>query len=383
MAAVAERGEIHPRRVAGVRRQRVVEFARLGVAVLFVVGHDPGHIVERETRLFRERLAGRTPGAHRATAGQDGFLQEFHVRELERRFVTARRGGAALHLVHVVNHVADRRNPRVAPGGLQHGLMRGEPELVKFRQPLGHVLGVAHGLHGDQTDTRLVRGIEGFVERAALFVKRIILEHDDVNEPAFRRRVQIIRQPPVMAREPDHFHLAGTFELFGDFFVGLALGPVQGILAIIARADAMDVKSVQIRRAAGFQPRVNQLQQLLRAFLRVHLGDQENFLAALRILGQPGGKNGFRLAVQVGFRRVEIADAHGPRDVDVVGAQRPHHAAHAEHRDRRAVLAELASGQHFPGGGRRLGGEGGLREQRRRGDQGDRQRQGGFEKSAA
>ena len=70
--------------------------------------------------------------------------------------------------------------------------------------------------------------------------------------------------------------------------------------------------------AAGGEPLVNQLQHLLRALVRIILGDEKNFLPALRIFGEPLGEDFFRLAVEITVGRVEIADAHGPRDVNIV-----------------------------------------------------------------
>ena len=58
----------------------------------------------------------------------------------------------------------------------------------------------------------------------------------------------------------------------------------------------MDVKSVKIGRAAGGEPAVNHLQQLLRALVRMILGDEKNFLPAFGIFGQPLREDFFRLA---------------------------------------------------------------------------------------
>ena len=255
--------------------------------------------------------------------------------------------------------------------------MCGETELVEFRQAPRHVLGGAHGLHGDEADSGLMRGVERLVKLPAFFVKRIKLEHDDVEKAAGRRRVQIIRQQRVVAGKTDHLDLPGFFQCRGGGFVNVALRPVQPPLP----ADAVNVKRVEIRRAAGFQPLVNQVQHFRRAVVRIILGDQENFLPALWVFGEPRGEDLFRLAIEIAVRRVEIADAHGPGDVNVVRAQRRHHAAHAQHGDLRTVLAKLSARQR--GGRGRIGGHGGLRQQRRRGGERDRQGHGGFEKVAA
>ena len=121
--------------------------------------------------------------------------------------------------------------------------MGGEAQLVEFRQALGHVFGPPHGFHGHQPDAGLVRGVDRLVQRTVLGIKGIESQHDDVQKPALGRRVQVIRQPSVVTGKADQFDLAGTFQLFGDFLIGVALGPVQGIFAVFFRADAMDVNA--------------------------------------------------------------------------------------------------------------------------------------------
>src|ERR1019366_1872584 len=126
MAAVAQRGEIRLAGVAMFGRQFQIIIACFGIAVLLVVGDEPRDVLECKFCLLRKFIARGTAGAHRAAAGQNGFFEQFHVRQLERLLVAARGGGAVAHLIHIVNHIADDRNARGAPHGLQHGLMRSE-----------------------------------------------------------------------------------------------------------------------------------------------------------------------------------------------------------------------------------------------------------------
>ena len=184
-----------------------------------------------------------------------------------------------------------------------------------------------------------------------------------------------------MAGEADHFHFAGTFQFVRHLFEGVTLRPVQRILAIFARADAVDVKCIEIAGAEGFKPPVNHREQLFGPLTRMVFGGEKNFLPAFGIFGEPLGDDFFRGAVDVAVRVVKIPDAHGPGDVEIVGTHRHHHAAHAQDRDLRAVLAELAARQH--GSHRRAGGKGGLRQKRRGSGERHRHGQGGFKKIPA
>ena len=186
-----------------------------------------------------------------------------------------------------------------------------------------------------------------------------------------------------MAGEPDHLDLAGAFQLFGHLAVTIALGPVQGVLAIFARTDAVNIKGVEIRGATGGEPAIHHFEQLLGTLVRMVFGNEEDVFAAFRILGEPLGENLLGLAVNIAVRRIEITDAHRPRNINIIRAKGRHHAPHAQHGHLRTALAQLPARQRSAGrGGRRIRKRFG-REQRRRSGQSHRQRHGRLEKGTA
>ena len=228
-----------------------------------------------------------------------------------------------------------------------------------------------------------MRGVQSLVQRTTLRIKGIVRQHDNVNELAFGRGIQIIGQPAIVAGEPDHLDLAGALQLLGHLAVGIALGPIQGVLAIFAGSETVDIKGVEIRGATRREPAIHHFEQLLGPLMRMIFRNEENVLAAFRILGEPLGENLLGLPMNIAVRRIEITNAHGPRNINIIRAERRHHAAHAQHGHLRPALAQLPARQHSPrGGGRRIRERFG-RKQRWCGSQSHRERHGRLEKGTA
>ena len=114
-------------------------------------------------------------------------------------------------------------------------------------------------------------------------------------------------------------------------------------------------KRSKIAGLATFQPAVNQLQQLLRAFARMILGNQKQILAAFGIFGQPFGHLEFVIAIAILGGGVEIANAQGPAEVEVFRAVGRNIAAQNQHAHFRAVPSQLPGGHRRGTGGGSLG----------------------------
>ena len=300
---------------------------------------------------------------------------------VERLLEIAGGGGAALHLGDVVDHVADGGDALVAPDGVEEGLVDFEAHLVELRQAGRDVVGVAHGFHGNEADAGLVAGVQGLVEGVPFGEEGRVLDHDGVQEAPLRRGHQVGRAPIVMAGEANHPGLAGAFELLGHLLELVALGPVERAGAVLARADAVDEKEVEMVGADVGKPRVDHLEHLLRPLVGMVLRDDEDFLPAVRVLGQPCAEAALGLAADVAIGSVEVADAHRPGDVEILGAVGVHHPAEADHGDLAAATAQGAHRERHAlrsGGGRRR-----VRQQRGSGGDGSGKGEGGFEEVAA
>ena len=219
------------------------------------------------------------------------------------------------------------------------------------RQPRGGELGQGHAdllevhvagdlLHRDQPDAPPVGQVQGPVHRVVLGGPGVVLEHDHVDEPAGRGRLDEVRPHRVVGREADKLRLARLADRLGSLLELAAPGPARLDLEVLL-SQGVEEEQVDVIGLERLEPLV-ELPEELRGRIGPVLGHQEELVA--RHGGRLHPPADHRLGA-VGLGRVDITDAVGPGEAEQPLAARAHPGAEGEHRHIDPRAAQLAAGE--------------------------------------
>ena len=105
------------------------------VAVLLVVGQEPGQVAQLGGRAGGDRATAVAVGTHGRPVGEEEVAKLVDVRLFE-RFVSAGGVGVFAHVVGVFHRHAGRADPLVGPDRVQQALERGQFALGQHRHLL-------------------------------------------------------------------------------------------------------------------------------------------------------------------------------------------------------------------------------------------------------